>query len=108
LQRDKFPRWNVLDSAHLDLLYESILRFDIRRIRSFTPPGLREAGETRFDLSSRNGVGGLAPTAADKFVVGIAWPNSFGARHCEGSLQRADATTVGGGEHILALFKELR
>ena len=69
--------------------------------------GLLEAGETCFDLSNRNDVGGLAPTAADKLVVGIAWPNSFGARHCEGSLQRAGATTVASGEQIFALFKEL-
>jgi hypothetical protein len=84
LQRDKFPRWNVLDSAHLDLLYESILRFDIRRIRSFTPPGLREAGETRFDLSNRNGVGGSAP--ADKELLYLSRdPAPSGSRQLEDS-----------------------
>jgi hypothetical protein len=69
--------------------------------------GLLEAGETRLDLSNRNGVSGLPPTAANKSIVGIAWPNGFGARHGDGSFQRACAATVGGGEQIFVLFKEL-
>jgi hypothetical protein len=46
------------------------------------------AGETGFNLSNRDGVGGLPPTAANKLIVGIAWPNGFGTRYCDGSLQR--------------------
>ena len=68
---------------------------------------LLEAGETRLDLSNWNGVGGLPAAAANELIVRIAWPNRFGARHCEGSLQRAGTATVAGGEQILVLQKKL-
>jgi hypothetical protein len=69
--------------------------------------GLLAAGETRFDFSNQNGVGGLPPTAANKIIVGIAWPNGFGARDCEGSLQRAGTATVRDGEQFLVFLEEL-
>jgi hypothetical protein len=65
------------------------------------------AGETGFDLSDGDGVGGLPPTAANKIIVGITRPNGFGARNSDGSLQRASTAAVGGDEQFLMFFKEL-